>query len=98
MRLFLFVAGFLCIAAAASELKAADKIATGRIGFVEIIVRVESWRQSDLIKTPWNRNRDQGGYGKTFRGFARRRELLFKFKERVPRFSALQTEVLACEV
>jgi len=98
MRSFLFVAGFLCSAAAASESKAAEKTANGRIGFVEIIGRVESWRQSDLIKTPWNRNRDQGGYGKTFRGFARRREFVFEIKERVPRFSVLQTEVLACEV
>ena len=58
-----------------------DKSASmGRIGFAEIIGQVEDWQQSDLIKTPWNLNRDKGGYGKHFRGFDRRRNFTFKIK------------------
>ncbi|MCH7725138.1 MAG: PKD domain-containing protein [Planctomycetes bacterium] len=58
-----------------------DKSAsTGRIGFAEIIGQVQDWQQSDLIKTPWNLNRDKGGYGKHFRGFDRRRNFTFKIK------------------
>jgi len=51
-----------------------------RIGFAEIIGHVEQWRESELIKTPWNKNGDNGGYGKKFRGFDRRRNFTFKIK------------------
>ena len=51
-----------------------------RIGFAEIIGRVQHWRESDVIQTPWNRNGDQGGYGKKLRGFDRRRNFTFKIK------------------
>ncbi len=52
----------------------------GRIGFAEIIGRVDDWQQSEPIKTPWNRDGDKGGYGKTFRGFDRRTNFTFKIK------------------
>ena len=51
-----------------------------RNGFAELIGRVEEWRESEPIKTPWNRNGDQGGYGKKFRGFDRRRNFTFTIK------------------
>lgn len=51
-----------------------------RIGFAEIIGQVEDWRESEPIKTPWNLNRDMGSYGKTFRGFDRRRNFTFRIK------------------
>ena len=38
-----------------------------RNGFAEIIGRVEGWQESEVIKTPWNRNGDKGGYGKKLR-------------------------------
>jgi hypothetical protein len=51
-----------------------------RIGFAEIIGRVNDWRESEVIQTPWNRNGDQGGYGKKLRGFDRRRNFTFKIE------------------
>ncbi len=51
-----------------------------RIGFAEMIGRVQNWRESEVIKTPWNHNRDSGGYGKAFRGVERRRNFVFKIK------------------
>jgi hypothetical protein len=51
-----------------------------RIGFAEIIGRVEDWQQSEPIMTPWNLNRDQGGYGEKFRGFDRRTNFTFNIK------------------
>ena len=32
---------------------------TARIGFAEIIGRVTDWQESEVIKTPWNLNRDK---------------------------------------
>ncbi len=49
----------------------------GRDGFAEIIGRVREWRQSDTIRTPWNKNGDQGGYGRRLRGSDRRRNFTF---------------------
>ena len=51
-----------------------------RNGFAEIIGRVEGWKESEVIKTPWNRNGDNGGYGKKLRGVDRRRNFTFKIK------------------
>ena len=51
-----------------------------RNGFAEIIGRVEGWQESEVIKTPWNRNGDKGGYGKKLRGIDRRRNFTFKIK------------------
>ena len=70
----------LCLVSQASGQPQDKSVPTGRIGFAEIIGQVQDWQESDLIKTPWNLNRDQGGYGKKFRGFDRRREFKFKIK------------------
>ena len=51
-----------------------------RNGFAEIIGQIDGWRESEVIKTPWNRNGDKGGYGKKLRGFDRRRNFTFKIK------------------
>ncbi|MFP6693819.1 MAG: hypothetical protein VB875_12410, partial [Pirellulales bacterium] len=52
----------------------------GRSGFAEIIGHVEDWRESEPIETPWNRNRDQGGYGKKFGRSERRKNFTFNIK------------------
>jgi len=51
-----------------------------RNGFAEIIGRVQGWKESEVIQTPWNRNGDTGGYGKKLRGFNRRRNFTFRIK------------------
>lgn len=64
-----------------------------RVGFAEIIGQVEDWRESEIIRTPWNRDSDQGGYGKKLRGTDRRRNFTFRIKaDRGTKIWTLETE------
>jgi hypothetical protein len=51
-----------------------------RSGFAAIIGQVTDWQESEVITTPWNLNRDEGGYGKSLRGLDRRRNFTFRIK------------------